>query len=148
MTIFDVIREDHDKHRRLLELLTKTKGDSDGRRELFERLRRDLVAHAAAEEQTLYAAMMKDPVTVEKSRHSVAEHKELDDFLETLTDKDFSSSGWVQTAEKLRHRAEHHMEEEEREVFVSAGKLLDSDTKEALAEKFLAAKSEWLDSRS
>ena len=147
MTIFTVLREDHDKQRTMIELLLKTHGDSEGRDELFSRLKAELEAHAAAEEQTLYAAMMKDEVTVERSRHSVAEHKELDDFIEKLEDMAYDNPNWVRTAGDLEHRLKHHLEEEEKEVFVSAGMLLDDGEKERLGTEFTRAKAKWLEDR-
>ena len=147
MTIFSKIKEDHDKQRQLVEILSKTHGDSTGRDELFTRLKNELEAHAAAEEQTLYAAMMTSEVTVERARHSIAEHKEIDDFLAELTEMDFSNPNWIRKADDFRHRLEHHLEEEELEIFVSAGKLLSDQKKDDLGEAFSEAKASWLDGR-
>ena len=41
-TIFEALRSDHDTQRTLVDLLTSTEGDSDGRRELFDRLKAEL----------------------------------------------------------------------------------------------------------
>ena len=49
MTLFEALREDHDTQRTLLGLLIKTHGDSDGREELFEKVKKALTSHAAAE---------------------------------------------------------------------------------------------------
>ena len=40
-----------------------------------------MTAHAAAEEESLYAVMLQDPDMREEGTHSVSEHKEIDDFL-------------------------------------------------------------------
>jgi hemerythrin superfamily protein len=61
------------------------------RRELFEELRKELQAHAAAEEEALYSVMLANPELRDEARHSVSEHKEVDDLLGELTDKDPSS---------------------------------------------------------
>ena len=134
--IFARLKEDHDKHRTLLDLLEKTEGDSDGREELFERFRTEVMAHAAAEEETLYATMMKDPDLREDATHSVAEHKEISDFLEELTEKDFSSPGWLPRFKEMKDRYLHHIEEEENEMFIAAAKDLSESEEKKLAEKF------------
>lgn len=142
MTIFERLRQDHDVHRRLLSLVVKTHGDSEGRRELFERLRADMDAHAAAEERCFYSRLMEAGLTQEKSRHSVAEHKELDDMLDELADMDFSSPHWLPSFRKFQECALHHMEEEEHEVFQMAGKTLSGLEKQSLVAEFDSLKQE------
>ena len=137
-TIFEALRADHVTQRRLAELLIKTEGDSEGRDELFQRLRRELEAHADAEERFFYVPLMEHDLTQEKARHSVAEHKELDDFVEELEEIDRSSSAWIATAKKLAERLEHHLDEEEHEVFQMAGKALPERAKTGLANDYRA----------
>ncbi|MEZ5225670.1 MAG: hemerythrin domain-containing protein [Acidimicrobiales bacterium] len=136
-TIFEAIRADHDKQRTLIDLLTKTHGESDGRIELFDRLRAQLEAHAAAEERYFYVPLMQHDLTQDAARHSVAEHKELDDFIEQLQGYDMSGSQWIQTARELADRLIHHLDEEEREVFPVAGKALSDDDKTSLATDYV-----------
>ncbi len=132
-TIFEALRDDHEKQRTLVDLLLQTVGESDGRVELFDRLRNELEAHAAAEERYFYVPLMQHDLTQEKARHSVAEHKELDDFIEQLEGYDMSASQWLVTARELGERLIHHLDEEEREVFPVAGKALGDDEKTELA---------------
>lgn len=136
MSIFDSLRADHDKQRTLADLMTKTTGDSDGRRDLYERLKRELEAHAGAEERYFYVPLMEHDLTQDKARHSVAEHKELDDFIEQLDGYDMGGSQWLQTAKELAHRLTHHLDEEEQEVFQLAGKALSDGEKASLADDY------------
>lgn len=133
MTLFEALREDHDTQRTLLDLLIKTHGDSEGREELFAKVKKALTSHAAAEERALYIPMMEVDMTQEKARHSVAEHHEIDELVEELGDTDFSSPGWLATAKKLRDLVTHHLDEEEQEVFQLAGRALSADAKVRLA---------------
>ncbi len=43
---------------------------------------------------------------------------------------------WLQKFKDLKHLVEHHLEEEEQEVFQVAGKELTENQKEVLAEKY------------
>ncbi|MBL4714786.1 MAG: hemerythrin domain-containing protein [Alcanivorax sp.] len=133
MTLFEALREDHDTQRTLLGLLIKTHGDSNGREELFEKVKQALSSHAAAEERALYIPMMELDMTQEKARHSVAEHHEIDELVEELEDTDFSSPGWLAAAKKLHELVTHHLDEEEQEVFQLAGRALSDDDKTRLA---------------
>lgn len=136
MTLFEALREDHDTQRTLLALLIKTHGDSEGREELFEKVKKALRSHAAAEERALYIPMMEVDMTQEKARHSVAEHHEIDELIEELEDTDFSSPGWLAAARKLHELVTHHLDEEEQEVFQLAGRALSDDDKARLADTY------------
>ncbi|CAO1660429.1 MULTISPECIES: hemerythrin domain-containing protein [Salinicola] len=136
MTLFEDLRASHDKQRRLLDLLVKTHGDSEGRDELYKRLRAELENHAAAEERALYIPMMEHDMTQEKARHSVAEHHEIDELLETLEATEYESPGWLASAKKLQHLVTHHLDEEEQEVFQLAGRALGDSEKTSLAKTY------------
>ena len=127
--IFTRLKQDHDRHREMLDRVAATSGDSKERREAFKQLRIDVSAHANAEEQSLYAEMLSRPDLQDKGRHSVAEHKEAEDYFEDLVDMEFDSSGWLK-------RLEHHMDEEEDEIFAAARKDLSAERAKELAKIF------------
>ena len=135
-TIFEAIRDDHETQRTLVDLIVKTEGDSDGRNELWERLKRELESHAAAEERFFYVPLMEHDMTQGAARHSVAEHKELADFVERLDAYDMSGPQWIQTARELAARLVHHLDEEETEVYPVAGRVLPDDAKVTLASEY------------
>ncbi len=134
--IFTVLKSDHDLHREMLEKIGQTSGDSEERRELFEAFRVEVTAHAAAEEESLYAEMLADPELREDGRHSVAEHKEIDDMLGEIQDTDMSSGAWLTKFKEMRHRYEHHIEEEEEEMFPAAEAHFDKAKAEKLGKKY------------
>jgi hemerythrin superfamily protein len=136
MTIFEALRADHERQRKLIDRLLETEGASDERRELFGRLKVELDAHAGAEERYFYVPLMEHDLTQGKARHSVAEHKEIEDFVEQLEGYDMSASQWKLTAEALAHRLIHHLDEEEHEVFQVAGKVLTEHQKSDLAKEY------------
>ncbi|WP_374294746.1 hemerythrin domain-containing protein [Sphingomonas sp.] len=132
--IYADLKRDHDKQREMLKQLAELKGDSAKRQKLFEAFRLEVQSHAAAEEESLYATMLGDPELRDDARHSVSEHKEVDDLLGELMDLDFASDEWESKFYHMRHRYEHHIDEEEEEMFPAAEKELDDATEEKLAE--------------
>ena len=100
-TIFDRLKQDHDTHRQLLAKLDDAKGEKDRREKLFAQFKIEVTAHAAAEEETLYATMLARPDLREDAQHSVSEHKEIDDFIEELEELSFGSAKWNETFGKL-----------------------------------------------
>lgn len=135
-TIFTALRADHEIQRRLVDDLVDTTGSSDDRRRLFAALKRELDAHAGAEERYFYGPLMDHDATQDSARHSVAEHQELDDLVEQLDDYDMSGPTWLPTAEQLRERLLHHLDEEEVEVFPVAGRVLGATAKAGLAAEY------------
>jgi hypothetical protein len=135
-TIFDDLKADHDRHRELLSAIADAQGDKQARAELFEKFRIDVSGHAAAEEQSLYATMMMDPDMQDDARHSVSEHKEVDDMLTELYGLEVDSEEWSSKFAKMRTRYDHHITEEEEEMFPEAADHLSDADEARLAEIF------------
>ena len=135
-TIFLKLRKDHDIQRELLNQLLSTSGDSEDRKVLFGQLKKELTVHAKYEERHFYKPLIDYDLTQDKSRHSVAEHKDIDDLIEDLESKDMSSSGWLVKAKELEHKVTHHLDEEEQEVFQLAGKALSETLKMSLGKDY------------
>ena len=136
MNIFEALRKDHDVQRDLLKKLVQTSGDSEKREELFAALKKELSIHADAEERFFYKKLISSDKTQDKARHGIAEHHEIDELIADLEETDYSSPSWLVTAKKLKEKVEHHLEEEEHEVFQMAGKVLTKDLKKVLASEY------------
>ena len=134
--IFARLKADHDRHRELLDRIDATHGDSAERRDLFEAFRIDVTAHAASEEMSLYATMLANPDLRDEAQHSVAEHKEIEDYLTELYEMDFASSGWLTRFRTMKDRYLHHIDEEEEEMFPAAEKELSDERKKELIKIF------------
>jgi len=133
MNIFEALRKDHDTQRDLLQKLVATSGDSAKRNEIFKNLRTELEIHADAEERYFYKPLIDSEKTQDKARHGIAEHHEIDELIEQLEKIEYSSSAWLKIAKNLQEKVEHHLEEEEHEIFQMAGKVLSQNNKEQLA---------------
>lgn len=134
--IFSILKSDHNLHREMLAKIAESESDTPDRRDLFEAFRIEVTAHAAAEEQSLYATMLADPELQEDGRHSVAEHKEIDDLLGELQHTEMASAEWLTKFKEMRHRYEHHIEEEEDEMFPAAQEEFSKEQAKKLGAKF------------
>lgn len=132
--IFADLKADHDRHRELLRQIASK--DTEDREAVFETFRLDVTAHAAAEEESLYATMLANPDLRDDARHSVSEHKEIDDYFGQLVDLKFAGEAWERVFKEMRHRYEHHIGEEEEEMFPEAAKALSAAEEKRLADVF------------
>ncbi len=71
----------------------------------------------------LYIPLMMTDSGLSITRHALAEHHEIDELLEQLTETDFSNHGWLAIAKKLSEKVHHHLKEEEHGFFQQAGKI-------------------------
>lgn len=138
MNIFEALRQSHEKQRELAEKLIQTSGDTPERRDLFELLKNELFAHAVGEDRYFYIPLMMTDSGLNITRHALAEHHEMDELLEQLTETEFSNPGWLAIAKKLSETVHHHLQEEEHGFFQQAGKILDEKQKKSLAKQYLA----------
>lgn len=136
MLIYDTLKLDHRTQEELAERLMETSGDTAERRDLYSRFKTEVEAHAAAEEQTFYAALIAEPDGQDQARHSIAEHKEASDLIEELEALEMSNGGWMQKFKKLQDELSHHIEEEERDVFALARELISEEQAQRLSEEF------------
>ncbi len=136
MNIYERLQQEHEVQKQLAAQIMRTSGDSSERRELFEEFKTEAESHAAAEEQTFYAALIEKQESQEQARHSISEHKSAADLIEELEETEMGNGGWIRKFEKLKDELEHHIAEEENDVFKMARRLIDSDEANELAEKF------------
>ena len=109
--------------------------------EPFAILKTKLTAHAKGEEQAVYPRFaelsdeIKDLIGEAKEEHSLVEDK-----LEELARIDVEDEEWKAKFTVLKELVEHHVEDEEGEVFPKARKAMKGDSASDLAEQYLAAK--------
>jgi hemerythrin-like domain-containing protein len=140
-SIYDTLKQDHDHHRELLAAIAQTSGDSEERRKLWQKFYYDVGAHAAAEEEAFYSPLMETEKGQPKGRHSVAEHKALDDIIQELEEMEKASPGWLTRFKTLKHDYEHHIDEEEEEIFETAREVLGSDSDGKIGNRFEVRKT-------
>jgi hypothetical protein len=115
--------------------------DVEDRRNLFEKIRSELLAHAHAEQGTFYDRLAERPETVDLVGEAQREHEELEAILDELAELDVSSEQWDDRFEELVSETEHHVAEEENELFPKAKDALSDDEVESIDTAFKARKA-------
>ena len=132
-TLYDALRESHERQRSLCRRLVRSKPGTRARIELFTELRHELAAHEAAEERFLYVPMLMDDRGLDASRHALHEHHEIDEIVADLQSLDPRGEPWLAKARELSHEVHHHLREEETKFFQVSGKILSDAAKRRLA---------------
>jgi len=126
MQIYDILKNDHDQIKDILNDLVAIQDDSPRRKDLTAQLRDILVPHSRAEERVLYNSMREEEEGKGKAMHGYAEHMAAEGLLRSLQVMELGTVGWKPIAQKLKDELDHHIAEEETEIFAEA-KLIFSD---------------------
>lgn len=147
MNAIELLKADHDKVRGLLAQLNDTTNRAEKTRaELLEKIRMELEVHTRIEEEIFYPAFREAGKKSDDEKlyfEAVEEHRAAGDLvLPDLLDTDVSSDAFGGRAKVLKELIEHHADEEEKEMFPRARKLLFNEQLEELGEKMAARKRE------
>lgn len=102
--------------------------------ELCAKISDALAVHAAIEERIFYPAT-KDARTEELLHEAVEEHLSAKRIIADLLEADVEDEQFDAKVKVLQEQIEHHVEEEEKELFPKAQKQLGSDRLEELGEE-------------
>ncbi|MFO1397719.1 MAG: hemerythrin domain-containing protein [Burkholderiales bacterium] len=146
-----LLKADHETVQELAEALAEAKSGPQ-RRSLLAQLKPLITAHARAEEQAVYVPLtqVKDsPDSRLMGSEGAVEHFLVDTLLEKLdAARDATSDMWRAHATVLQELLEHHIKEEESEMFEELGEHFTADEREAMAVQFATLRDERLASET
>ena len=133
------------QHREMEELFAKLeKADrSDRKQKLFTQIADKLAVHASIEEQEFYPAV-KAKRTEDILLESLEEHLGIKRVLSDLIDLDPSDETFDAKTKVLQEQVEHHVGEEEDDLFPKVKKIFDEETLVAIAQQMALLQEELL----
>lgn len=136
MDLYQLLKQDHQKIRRLFERLDEASSDGTvkQRERLFAELKRELTLHTEVEERHFYPALRDRDEAMELVADSLEEHDEVKKLLGELDRAGKDEDNWTDQLQELHEDVEDHVEEEETELFPIAQKLLDEAKTKEIAE--------------
>jgi hemerythrin-like domain-containing protein len=125
-----LLKADHKKVRGLLAALEKTtERSADRRTKLLQQIEDEISVHSTIEEEIFYPAY-REAVTKKDDRvlyqEALEEHHVVDLVLPEVKACDPRSEVFAAKAKVLKELIEHHADEEEKEMFKTAHKVLDN----------------------
>lgn len=141
MNAFTLLKEDHKKVAGILEKLdATTERGVKTREELFTQLKTELDIHAEIEETIFYPELEKHDETRDITLEGIEEHRIVKELLAELDAMAKDDEVWTAKMTVLKENVEHHVEEEEGEMFPKARKALTEEEIESLGTRLEAAK--------
>ena len=142
MDAITLLKNDH----RQVEKLFKEIEKGDGNREkLFKELKNELDVHAQIEEQLFYPAVRDAKQTHEIVLESFEEHKQVKMVLMDLEKADKNTEHWLAGLKVLMEDVQHHVGEEENELFPKVkDKVLSKEQLDDLGKRMEAMKTQQL----
>ncbi|HEY6118836.1 MAG TPA: hemerythrin domain-containing protein [Pyrinomonadaceae bacterium] len=143
MNAFTLLKNDHQT---VADILTKIDGTTERgvktREELFTRLKQELEIHTKIEETIFYPALEEYEETRDITLEAFEEHRIVKQFLSELQSLGKDEEQWTAKFTVLKENIEHHVEEEEGEMFKKARKALTEEQIEDLGTRMEQAKLE------
>ncbi|WP_096515457.1 MULTISPECIES: hemerythrin domain-containing protein [Pseudomonas] len=145
MNAIDLLKADHEKVKGILAQLSgSTDRATKKRTELLEKLEMEITIHTQLEEQILYPAYKEAGGKKQDEMYYEAkeEHRTVDSLvLPDLKTTDPSTPEFAGRVKVVKELLEHHIEEEETEMFPQAKKLLGKEKLDELGKEMEAMKA-------
>jgi hemerythrin-like domain-containing protein len=141
MDAIAMLKADHDKVKKLLtELESTTERGVKTREELFATIKGELTIHEIIEEEIFYPALKTHPKAKDLVLEAYEEHNVVDKLMAELEALDVSDETWGAKATVMQENIEHHIGEEEDEMFPQARQVFDRQELDELGARMAARK--------
>lgn len=111
---------------------------------LFERIRGELDVHMQLEEELVYPAFMKIDEVRDLVREGIQEHRMVKQLLTDIGRMDAADRAFVAKVKTLKDNVQHHVEEEEGEIFPKVEKTMFGKDLDELGRKLEDRKAQLL----
>jgi hemerythrin-like domain-containing protein len=138
-----LLLEDHRKVKKLLaELDSTTERGIKTRERLFAAIKAELTVHEIIEEEIFYPTLKEHPRARDIVLEGYEEHHVVDTLMGELSELSVDDETWGAKAKVMQENIEHHIEEEEGDMFARARQVFDRDELEQLGDAMAARKDE------
>ena len=136
MNAITLLKHDHEDVKKMLsELDDTTERAVKTREQTFTKLKADLEVHEAIEEEIFYPALKEHPKTKDIALEGYEEHHVVDTVMGEMLELPVSDETWTAKFTVMKENLEHHIEEEEDEMFKQARQVFDDAELEDLGNR-------------
>jgi hemerythrin-like domain-containing protein len=146
MDALSLLKEDHDKVKKLMkELDSTTERGVKTREELFTKIKHELEVHESIEEEIFYPALKEHPKAKELVLEAYEEHNVVDMVMSEISGQPYDDETWGAKFTVMMEQVEHHIDEEEQEMFKQARQVFGREELEELGERMQLRKGQLMD---
>jgi len=141
MNALTLLKKDHAKVKALLsELESTTERGVQTRQRLFAEIKAELTVHETIEEEIFYPELKAHPKAKDIVLEAYEEHNVVDTLMGELSSLSVEDETWGAKAKVMQENIEHHIEEEEGEMFDKAEQVFDQTELEDLGRRMAERK--------
>jgi hemerythrin-like domain-containing protein len=141
--VLKTLTDDHAKVKAMLSKLDETTERSEKTRtEMLQTLKNELVVHETIEEEILYPALKEHAKTKDIALEGYEEHHVVDQIMSELEATPVDDETWGAKLTVMKENLEHHIEEEEGEMFKKARQVMSEDELSELGDRMSARREE------
>ncbi len=137
MNIYDVLKSEH---KEILGMVSDLKSSSpqkkNDRQQQFSKMRDDLLPHMHAEENYFYPYIMDHGGKRQIILEGIEEHRAARSVMQDMESTPASDERWMAKLSVLGEMLEHHIEEEEKEIFKEARKVISDEQAKEMGDRF------------
>ena len=139
MNALDILKQDHQKVKGLFQEMRKD-SDRGRQKELLDKIDTELEIHTHIEETVFYPAVDEHEEFKDMIAEALEEHQEAKSLLDELEELGADDHDFGSKLQQLMEAVEHHVEEEEGEMFPKIQEVFDEDELEELGRDLEMAK--------
>jgi hypothetical protein len=128
MDVLELLTDEHDEAKAVFKKIEKADGAAAAR--LWDQLKGMLSLHEELEETFMYPQLKEERKTEDIILEAYQEHHVMDVLIEEISALDPKDETWHPKVKVLQENTEHHIEEEEGELFPKVRKIWDTAKRE------------------
>lgn len=145
MLIYNELKKDHDQVKEMMTRIEEMSSRaSTSKVRLFEEMKAALTAHLRAEEKVFYDALKREKGAHNSALEGWEEHHVADVLMREIARLSPNDEKWTAKFTVLKETVEHHVQEEEGEIWAQAQAIFDEARAQDLGEAFVAEKEKLL----
>lgn len=141
MDVFKLLKQDHKTVKKLFKQLESSR-PSKAREKGLQQLQQEIALHTEVEENIVYPRLREEKKLRETINEAYEEHHMATMLLDELMQTPIEDERWDAKLSVLKEMIEHHVQEEEKELFPKASKALGKEEAKSLGKQVEEAKKE------
>jgi len=144
MDIYQILKQEHDEVQDMLDQQIEGKKSGKGQDQMLKEIQQHLSIHLSGEEKLLYPLLTKDEESKEDAFEAFEEHHVAKLTLNELMKMSPEDERWHAKLKVLKELIDHHVQEEERNLFKVAKKVISSEQAKEIGQKYQQEKEKQL----